>query len=119
MIRSKEELEHLQESLLPKIRLRVLGEATSETTDIFVLLGEEEGGIDLLHSFLDPIVEKKLDHVRVIGVDRLETNLPRAAKVIEPNGRGSVYVELNAKKVLEIVEKHIEGHTPVEAYLDR
>lgn len=55
----------------------------------------------------------------MIGVDRLETNLPRAAKVIEPNGRGSVYVELNAKKVLEIVEKHIEGHTPVEAYLDR
>ena len=99
--------------------MRRLGAAVDGTTDIFVLLGDDENGIPLLHAFLDPVVDHQLEHIRVIGVDRLETTKPGAAKVIEPNGRGSLYVELDADKAAEIVEKHIIGGNVVEAYLDR
>lgn len=119
MIRSKEALSLLQEELQSNIRLRNLGEATTETTDVLVRVGEDAAGISLIHAFLDQVTASQLEHVRIIGVDLLETDKPHAAKIIEPNGRGSLYIDLDAEKINKIVASHLVGSMPVEEYLDR
>lgn len=121
-INSVEELTRLRESLQPCMRLRELGEATEDITDVSFLMGdrpEAEATRALMTMLCDWVEHNKFDKVRIRAVDRMETERAPAMKIVEPNGRTSVYVNLDADKLETVATEHLQNGEPVQAFLDR
>lgn len=118
MLQSKDELRALKETMRDDILLRVWGEHLDDLIDVQVSM-RDPGGADRIHAFLDAMQGSMLDRVRVSGVDSLETQQENAVKIVEPDGRSSLYVNLDEEKIARIVQEHLGDLQVIPEYLDR
>lgn len=111
-IRSLSELSALKNENSHRIHLRELGELHDEVVEVRVHMGDPKAKEILAH-LTKSAKEEAYQNMRVIAVDTLECTLD----VHEPSGRHSCYIKMDKKKTAEILEKHVLGGEPVEAYL--
>lgn len=118
-VKSLEELKKIREESIERVNLREHGETSEDRIEILVGMatcGISSGARETLNALVEEIKKEKLDNVKVIPVGcigychsepTVQVNIAGKKPVLYGNVKG-------AKRVHQIVEKHIKGGEPVE-----
>ncbi len=121
MIKSLDELRKIRQDSIDLVSLREQGMDTGDRIEILVGMstcGIASGARETLNAFTEELSKENLTHVKVVPVGCIGYCHSEPTVQVNMGGKTPViYGKVKESKVHEIIEKHIKGGQPVEAFI--
>ena len=116
-MKSLEELKAIREKMQGSVALRSEDSDQTRVVVGMATCGIASGARPVLNTLAEAVAEKKLDKVAVtqtgcIGLCQYEP----IVEVYEPGKEKVTYVKMTPDKALEVVNRHLNGSSPIKEY---
>ena len=116
-MKSLEELKALRDKMQGSVTLRNESEASTRVVVGMATCGIASGARPVLTALSNAVAEKKIEDVAVtqtgcIGLCQYEP----IVEVYEPGKEKVTYVKMTPDKALEVVNRHLNGGSPIKEY---
>ncbi len=116
-MKSLEELKKIKERTQRNVNMRDSVDGGHRVAVGMGTCGIASGARPVLNTFVEEVAKQNLDNVLVTQVGCMGncTKEPMV-EVIDSDGRKTIYGEIDEKKALEIVEKHLKNNEIIDMY---